>query len=261
MKSNSDLTSANTYSSKSSVSETGHYKNVVNFKKLKISAEGLGASYSPQKEILKLSFIETLLTDATKAHDEVKAQVNTVALAIDNRQLVFENIKPLATRVINTMSSTDVDQKTIEDAKSINAKIQGARIDKKDKSTDTEENNNSISVSRQSYDSYYENFKSLGNLLEQDGNYNPLEEDINIVGLTTKKNEMLASNVDVTTKNNTLETLRIVRNKILYTNENSVIVVAKGVKKYIRGKFGISSPEFAQIKNLEFKDLSKKSKK
>lgn len=239
-------------------SESGHYKNVVNFKTLKIFAEGLGAAFNPQKETLKLSFMETLLIEAIKAHNNVKEQNNTVAIAIDNCQLVFENIKPFSTRIINTMSSTDVDQKTIEDAKSINAKIQGRRINKKEKPTNTEETDNRISVSRQSYDSYYENFKSLRNLLEQDGKYSPLEEDINLAGLTTKENDMLAANEDVTTKSNSLETLRIVRNKVLYTNENSMIVVAKGVKKYIRGKFGISSPEFAQIKNLEFKHLSKK---
>ena len=44
-------------------------------------------------------------------------------------------------------------------------------------------------VSRQSYDSFYENQKALNNLLQQDGNYNPSELDLNITGLTTKKTE------------------------------------------------------------------------
>ena len=100
----------------SSQSETGHYKNVANLKALKTFAAGLGDNYTPQKDTLKLSYLETLVTEVTTLHENVKNQQNTVALAVDNRQLVFENIKPLATKIINTMSATNVNEKTIEDA-------------------------------------------------------------------------------------------------------------------------------------------------
>jgi hypothetical protein len=240
----------------SSQSEKGHYKNVVNLKALKTFAIGLGVDYTPQKDSLKLTFLETLVLETTQLHEEVKDQDNTVAIAVDNRQLVFENIKPLATRIINTMGSTNVNAKTIEDAKPINAKIQGTRIDKKKTIDDTEKN--TISVSRQSYDSLYENFRSLVNLLEQDSKYNPIEADLNIVGLIAKKEEMLQANENVSSENYTLENRRILRDKRFYKDEDCLINVAKGVKKYIRGKYGINSPQFAQIKGLKFTDNSPK---
>ena len=242
----------------SSQSETGHYKNVANLKALKTFAAGLGDNYTPQKDTLKLSYLETLVTEVTTLHENVKNQQNTVALAVDNRQLVFENIKPLATKIINTMSATNVNTKTIEDAKPINAKIQGTRVDKKKQTDNSESETNKSSVSRQSYDSLYENFRALVNLLQQDGNYSPEEEELNLTGLTTKQNEMLLANENIGMENNTLENLRILRNKRFYTDENCLINVAKGVKKYIRGKFGVTSPEFAQIKALQFKDNSPK---
>ena len=236
-------------------SETGHYKNVANLNALKVFAEGLGTEYTPQKDTLKIPNLTMLVDEATVLHNAVRDQINTVTLGVDSRQLVFENVKPLCTKVINTMGSTNVLPKTIEDAKFINAKIQGFRIKKKTAAENPEEENKSNSVSRQSYDSIYENFKSLNNLIQQDSNYSPAETDVNIAGLTTKENEMLVANQNITSLTNDLSNKRILRNNRFYVGDESLIAVASGVKKYIRGKYGVSSPQFAQIKNLIFKDL------
>ena len=214
------LESGNT--NRSSVSETGHYKNVVNLNTLKVFTEGLGAEYTPQKDVLKIPNLTTLLDDATRLHNEVKEQINTVSLAVDQRQLVFENVKPLSTKVINTMSSTNVLQKTIEDAKFLNAKIQGTRIKSKTQEVTSEEEAKSNSVSRQSYDSIYENFKSLNNLMQQDSNYNPEETEVSVSGLTTKENDMFAANQDITSKTNDLSNKRILRNNRFYVGDESL---------------------------------------
>lgn len=242
----------------SSVSETGHYKNVVSLNALKVFADGLGRDYAPQKESLKIPNLITLIDEATTLHNTVKDQINTVTLAIDQRQLVFENIKPLCTKIINTMSSTNVLPKTIEDAKFFNAKIQGARIKSKTATEEGKDETNTNSVSRQSYDSTYENFRSLNNLLQQDTNYNPVEADVNITGLTSKENDMLAANKNIALLTNDLSNKRIQRNNLFYIGEESLIAVARGVKKYIRGKFGVNSPQFAQIRNIIFSDMTKK---
>lgn len=238
--------------------ETGHYKNVVSLQTLKVFAEGLGTAYNPQKNSLKLPQVVLLSAETDSLHNAVRDQINTVSLTVDTRQLVYLNIKKLSTRVINTMSSTNVDPKTIDDAKFFNAKIQGARIEKKVKSEDGEKTGKSSSVSRQSYDSLYENFKSIVNLLEQDGNYEPLETDLNIGGLTTKLNDMKAANEAITLASNTLSSKRITRNSRFYLDDDSLIASGRGIKKYIRGKFGIQSPEFAQISLLVFRDLKMK---
>lgn len=234
--------------------ETGHYKNVVGLNALKVFAEGLGAAYAPQKESLTLPNVVLLVDEVNALHDAVRNQINSASLGVDNRQLVFHNVKPMSTRVINTMSSTNVSPKTIEDAKFFNAKIQGTRIASKVKSKDPEKETAANSVSRQSYDSIYENFRSLNNLLLQDRNYQPTEADINNDGLTTKQNEMLAANENITLQLNDLATKRILRNSRFYIDEDGLLEVAKGIKKYIRGKFGIQSAEWAQISNINFKD-------
>ena len=83
--------------------ETGHYKNVVSLNALKVFAEGLGTGYAPQKDSLKLPSLILLVTETNALHNAVKDQANTVSLGVDARQLVYENVKPLSTKVINTM--------------------------------------------------------------------------------------------------------------------------------------------------------------
>ena len=239
----------------SSSSETGHYKNVVNLKSLATFATNLGANYTPQKAILQLPYINTLVEEATILHNKVKDQANTTAITINNRQVIFEPVKPLATKIINTMGSTDVNPKTIEDAKTINAKIQGTRIKKIVLKDNEEVNDKTVSVSRQSYDSIYENFRSLRDLAEQDGGYNPNETEVKIATLTTIENEMLAANENVENENNILGNRRVDRDKRFYKDTDGLLEVARAFKKYIRGKYGITSPQFAQISQLQFKDL------
>ena len=46
---------------------------------------------------------------------------------------------------------------------------------------------------------------------------------------------------------------RIARNNILYNTADSIFETAADVKKYTKSIFGTTSPEFAQIKGIEFK--------
>jgi hypothetical protein len=45
---------------------------------------------------------------------------------------------------------------------------------------------------------------------------------------------------------------RIARNKILYENPDALIVLAKAVKAYIKGKFGATSAEYGQVSSIKF---------
>lgn len=233
---------------RASVSETGHYKNVVNLNALKVFVEGLGGQYNPQKEILSLSNLALLVDETNALHNDVKDQFNTVTLGIDRRQVIFSDVKSLSGRIVATMGSTNVTPKTIEDAKFILAKIRGTRIGKTN-------GINSVSVSRLSYDSIYENFRSLRDLLKQDGKYNPQEFDFSIAGISQKESEMLSANRSIQADLNDLATKRNRRNARFYVGDDCLIAVARAIKLYIRGKFGVKSPEFRQVKTLVFKDL------
>ena len=200
-------------------------------------------------------------------HNDLQSKENTLSLAIDDRQVVFQNIQKFCTQIINFLSSTNVSTKTIEDANSINAKIQGVRINKKAKSTTTEVADTTeitpiktISVSHLSYDNIYDNFKNLIDLLSKDNSYSSEDDQFKIVNLQTKRDSMLSANDNVKTIENEVNNTRKERDQIFYIGEASMLVVAKGIKKYFSGKYGVTSPEFAQIKGIAFKDMSKKKK-
>lgn len=263
-----DTNQDNQGTNKKSTSETGHYKTVVEFNTIKVILEQMGTEYKPQKEILKLANVETKLTAAKEIQDIEMSQENTLSLAIDNRQNVYFEIKPFCTQIINLLSSTNVGTKTIQNAIAINAKIQGIRIGKKTNktattagtATPTKLNTKTISVAQLSYDSIHKNFKALIDLLQQDGNYAPEDAQYTIVSLQAKADNMALANENTTKNTVELGKKRIARDKFFYTDKDSVIQIGKDIKKYIRGKYKLTSPEFAQVKNLKFTDLSKKKK-
>ena len=94
----------------------------------------------------------------------------------------------------------------------------------------------------------------MNNLLLQDGNYVPIETDVNIAGLTTKQNQMKAATDALIPQIDDLGRKRILRNTRFYLDDDCLIAVGKGIKKYIRGKYGIHSAQFAQISSITFKD-------
>ena len=73
---------------------------------------------------------------------------------------------------------------------------------------------------------------------------------------------LIALQTDLTAKNNGVATAytnisnsRIARNNTLYGTDTGLVEVATEVKKYIKSLFGASSPEFAQVKGIEFKKV------
>jgi hypothetical protein len=63
---------------------------------------------------------------------------------------------------------------------------------------------------------------------------------------------MQASSDALSTSFPPLANARAARDKLLYTNENSIYVTARAAKEYYKGLYGVNSPQFKQISGLEF---------
>ncbi|MBP9932910.1 MAG: hypothetical protein KBF25_04395 [Chitinophagaceae bacterium] len=87
--------------------ETGQAKNVANFEDFISFITAYGATYSPTKTAIKLANLNTLLTTA-KA-DLLNVTTKTVAFnnATNAREILFEPLRPLSTRLVNAFSATD----------------------------------------------------------------------------------------------------------------------------------------------------------
>ncbi len=235
----------------SSKSEVGHAKNVTNFEDLIAYCTAYGATYNPSRTALQLPEILTLHTAAQTEITTVATAKNEFDTVTGDRVVLFEPLKPLATKVFNALSVTEASEQTIADAKSLNNKIQGIRVGKKaDPPVEGGPTNNS--VSRQSYDTLTENFSAFLNLVSSVPSYIPNEADLTIAALTTYLGELQTANTNVTNKEVAYSNARISRNEVLYNEVTGLVTIAADIKKYVKSIFGATSPQYKQVSAIKF---------
>ena len=239
---------------KSSVSEVGHAKNVANFADLISYCTAYGSTYNPSKAALQLTALNTLLTSAQTELANVTTAKNTFNTVTGDRQLTFEPLKPLATKVFNYLSVTDAISEIIADAKTINNKLQGKRTGTtaENPPTEGENQNNTVSVSRQSYDMLTENFSALIDLVSSVPSYTPNETELTTTSLTAYLGELQTANTNVINAEVAYSNARISRNSVLYSENTGLVDIASDVKKYVKAIFGATSPQYKQISGIKF---------
>lgn len=230
-----------------STSETGHAKNVANFQTLTSVCNGYGPAYNPSRAELQLPALSVLHTNAQNSLAAVNTAKAGLINVINTRQTAFEPLKKLATRIINALDAAGGSDKLVDDAKTINRKIQGVR-----KSKTNPEKSNTISVSQQSYNSLAENFARLIELLSAEPAYAPNETELQVTELQNTLNQLRDANNQVNNANVEYNNALIARNATLYEPGNGLTNIALDVKKYVKSVYGTSAPEYKQISKLEF---------
>ena len=235
-------------------SEVGHAKNVANFADLIAYCTAYGTTYNPSKAALQLTALNTLLTSAQTELANVTTAKNTFNTVTGDRQLTFEPLKPLATKVFNYLSVTDAISEIIADAKTINNKLQGKRTGTtaENPPTEGENQNNTVSVSRQSYDMLTENFSALIDLVSSVPSYTPNETELTTTSLTAYLGELQTANTNVINAEVAYSNARISRNSVLYSENTGLVDIASDVKKYVKAIFGATSPQYKQISGIKF---------
>ena len=244
-----------------STSEVGHAKNVANFNTIIQAITAFGATYNPSNANLAIANLQTIYTDADAALALLSTKNAELSKAINDRFLVFQPLKPLATKVINALKATGAKPKTVEDAVGYNRKIQGSRsgklneeITEAEREENPEKETTNVSVSQQSYDYMVQHLANLIEVLKTESNYAPNETELQVATLETLKTNMETNNTNVVTKRLEAANQRIERNKILYTNEVNLVELSRQVKQYVKSLFGPSSEQYKQISGLKFVD-------
>ena len=241
-----------------STSEVGHAKNVANFQDLIEFVTGYGATYNPSKNSLKLPQLVALKATAETKLNDVISKNTLYNNKVNERMIAFGNLKSLSTRIVNALQTTDATDETIDDAKGFNRKLQG----KKASTTQTPTDPNApapstISTSQQSYDQLIQHFSGLKSVLEVEPTYTPNETELQVATLNAKIADLNTKNTAVATAYTNISNSRIARNNTLYADSTGLVEIATEVKKYIKSLYGASSPEFAQVKGIEFKKTKK----
>ncbi len=246
--------------------ETGHAKNVANFEKMVDFCVGYGTTYNPSKTTIKLAALQTLLTNAKNALTATNTNLVAWSNAVAARELAFEPLSKLVTKIINAIKATDTSQQVIDNAKTFARKLQGRRavaIIKNGNLPVSEPvpgaeilieqgDEKHISASQMSFDNRLDNLDKLIKLLSSVTTYAPNEAELKVTALTTLLNDFKTKNSAVLTALVSVSNSRISRNDILYKENTGMVDVAFSVKSYVKSIFGAKSPQFKQISSLIF---------
>ena len=236
-----------------STSETGHAKNVANFQDLIAFVTGYGATYQPSKNSLKLPQLNALYTASQASLADVVTKNTAYNNKVNERILAFKDLKSLSTRLINALQTTDASSQKVADAKAFNKKMQGVRA--KAVETQNDPNTpapNTISTSQQSYDQQIQHLAGIISVLQSEASYAPNENELQIVTLTAKQADLTAKNSAVATAYTNVSNSRIARDTTIYGADTGLFDIATEVKKYVKSVYGATSPQFAQVKGIEF---------
>lgn len=235
------------------MAETGHARNVQRFAQLISFVQGYGADYAPANPAITSVNLQAKLAESQTGIDGVSSTKAPWTVAVNDRQNVFADLRPLTTRIVNSYAASGVPKNAVDDAKSLKRKIEGTRakaLPKNDPST-PENESQGHSASQQSYTQLTEHFDNLIELLDSSG-YAPNETELQVATLTTYSTSLKGANTAVINTTTPLSNSRVARDEALYADETGLVDLALLVKKYVKSLFGADSPQFQQINGLEF---------
>jgi hypothetical protein len=244
-----------------SINETGHSKNVANFENLISFVTDYGSMYNPSKSSIKLTALQDLCTSANNSIGVVNNALAAYRNAIADREVAFNPLSKLVTRIINALKATDTTVQVDESAKILVRKIQGKRATpkKSDEEKAAEKaagkETKEISSSQMSFDNRLDNFDKLIKLLTSVSLYAPNEEELKITALTSLYSDLKSKNLAVINASTTLSNARIARDNILYKVNVGMIDLALDTKSYIKSIYGATSPQYKQVSKLRFKSV------
>ena len=244
-------------------SETGHAKNVANFGTLITVINGFGEAYNPSKQVITLASLSTLNENAKNMMSEMNGIAGTYSIAVANREVAFEPLSKLATRIINALRASDAPQQVIESAESLVRKLQGKRATPK--KTDEEKaamlaegsTVKEVSSSQMSFDNRLDSFNKLVGLLDNIPQYTPNEEELKVNTLANYYTNLSSVNLAAVQAETALNNARMVRNEILYKSGTGLVDIAQSVKTYVKSLYGATSAQYKQTSALAFKIVVK----
>jgi hypothetical protein len=256
-----------------SISETGHAKNVAHFEDLIAHCVAYGTAYNPIGPHIQLTALQALLASAEAQLLATTAAKTALNTATNTREVAFQAIRKLSTRIVNAASTIAATPQTLADIKSINRKIHGQRSRKIEDDTTPDTTtpvtsvtgqpdvvaptgnpaaHRHISASQRSFDQVIQHFTRLIQALTAEPLYAPNEPELQVATLATQLAGLHAANSAVIVAGVAYSNAVIARNNVLYDDAASLTNSAAEVKKYVKSVFGPDSPQYRQVNKIRF---------
>ncbi|MBL7871163.1 MAG: hypothetical protein JNM78_06095 [Cyclobacteriaceae bacterium] len=220
-------------------------KNVEAFGKLVGICTGYGGSYNPGKPNLRMESLTELLANSREAVRQVSTAKTELENATNKREVAYINLKKLVSRIVFELRSSQVLPQTLADAYVAVRKIRGQVLKDRAPVASTA-NEVAVEVTRKrtygsDYSSVVYHFQKLIQTLAAEPRYQPGITDLQVPSLQTTLSELRAINAAVLNAVVAWGKARRDRNELLYTNENSLIAIARAVRQQVRATFGHNS--------------------
>ena len=242
--------------------ETGHAVNISNAKLLIDTCTGFGAAYDPSNDDITIGNLTLLWTQAKAAQDALSAAAASMKEPINQRAMLFENLRPLITKVLAALSSSKANEMVKQDVKGVGDRIRG--VSKKPKAAAEGEEPadlvHTVSTSHQSYVQRASALLDLVNLLKTVKEYKPNEVPLKVESLAQLQQEMQDANDGIGAVLQTGEKAELSRNRALYKPDAGIVEVAQACRDYVKSVFGSKAAEYKAVTGIRFRDLPKDEK-
>ena len=255
--------------------ETGHYKNVANFKKLCAHVRSF-SKYNPARDALKVPQLLAQHDAADAMMSDLHTATTAETKARKERSVLFKAMPEFATRIVAELEASVPDSSVLPQARHQSAKIHGARIGKKPVAETTPpatqesaagtqagestpaESPKSHSASQRSIDAMLDHLDKLITVIEGEPNYLSAYPDLQPIALrtywdTAKQLDRTAVDTNVVASN-----MRNLRTEQLYHESTGIVQTARSVKKSMLVAYTAQSSEYKQIKSISFRKLKSK---
>ncbi len=233
-----------------------HVKNVQALGKLKGTVTGYGGKYNPGQQNLQVNALTTLSNNA----EQMLGEVNEKQTAYDNitntRELGFADLRKLGSRVLSVLKSCGANALTIKDAGVSIHKLWGKRTASKPAPVAAD---NAAEAKPATSFAYARDFASMAFYFDKlvetvsaEAKYMATEPELSVAGLRAKAAELHGMNSAVTQAEINLTAARRKRNGLFYKDEGNLFSTAMAAKQYVRGAFGFSSDQRAEVSRIRF---------
>ena len=254
-------------------SNTGHANNLASLKKIVSITGELGVKYNPAQEMLKSLNLAKHVTLGQKTLDDQQAAEVACSDAINVRFALFNDLDVYVPRVVSIYSISGVDAKSLESIKAIARKMRPKPTSKKEdknlaatttlttadaaSAATPEVKPKARTASQLGYEDKTSNFAQIASFVEANPKYAANEPELTKEGVRKYSDSLIAANDRCAAAEGALESARIERDRVFYTNPDSLYNVFHGIKLYVKGVYGNSSVEYKRISGIEFKLLNR----
>jgi len=247
----------------SSISESGHAKNIARFEDLITVCQQFGPIYNPANGLIQLTTLQAKLTAAKAALLDAVNTKTTYNNATNAREIAFTNLRKLVTRIVNALDAGGAAQQTIDDAKVLQRKMNGRRAGIKPVVAETAREATPTapeagtatatrSVSQQSYDQLLHHFNQLISLLASEPTYAPNEADLQVATLQALYISLETGMTQVMAAEAAYDIARLNRDSALRNSISGIVSLGQQAKKYVKSLFGASSTQYKLVSTIYF---------